>query len=278
MPPEGASAGPIGVFDSGVGGLTVLKSIRRLLPHEDLLYLGDTARVPYGNKAPETIRRYSVNIARDLEARGCKALVIACNTASAFALEAVREAVSMPVLDVIQPVAHEVGQRHASGRIAVLGTRGTVRSGAYTRALAAAAPGVSVVQQACPLLVPLAEEGWTYGNVVAEVARTYLLPLFGASASAPDGIILGCTHYPLLRDVLRESIQAVAGRDLPIHESGPCTALRLAEALAALRLDNQANRTGRVRYLVTDDPEAFRAIGERFLGEPVAVAEHVDVS
>lgn len=266
---------PIGLFDSGVGGLTVLRAVRQLLPDEELIYLGDTARVPYGNKGPETIERYSLTIARTLQERGCKAIVIACNTASAFGLRAVRAQIALPIVDVIEPVAQAVAALYPAGHVAVLGTRGTVASGAYVEALRAAAPHIRVTQQACPLFVPLAEEGWTEGPVTREVVRTYLAPLF--AGSPPDALILGCTHYPLLLDAIRESLRADFGADLPIHESGPHTAATLGRLLDSAELRNDGSRPAQVTYLATDHPASFQASGGRFLGEPIAVAEHVDV-
>ena len=243
---------PIGLFDSGVGGLTVLRAVRQMLPDEALVYLGDTARVPYGNKGPETIERYSLTIARTLQERGCKAIVIACNTASAFGLRAVRAQIALPIVDVIEPVAQAVAALYPAGHVAVLGTRGTVASGAYVEALRAAAPHIRVTQQACPLFVPLAEEGWTEGPVTREVVRTYLAPLF--AGSPPD-----------------------FGADLPIHESGPHTAATLGRLLDSAGLRNDGSRPAQVTYLATDHPASFQASGGRFLGEPIAVAEHVDV-
>ena len=267
---------PIGLFDSGVGGLTVLRAVRALLPDESLIYLGDTARVPYGNKGPETIERYSLTIARALRERDCKAIVIACNTASAFGLRAVREQIGLPVVDVIGPVAAAVAASHSTGHVAVLGTRGTVASGAYVEALRAAAPAIRVTQQACPLFVPLAEEGWTHGAVTREVVRTYLSPLF--TAQPPDALILGCTHYPLLIDTIRASLRDDFDCEMPIHESGPHTARTLQGRLEAANLRSDGSAPARVTYLATDHPASFQASGGRFLGEPIAVAEHVDVA
>ncbi|MCB9532603.1 MAG: glutamate racemase, partial [Myxococcales bacterium] len=185
---------PIGVFDSGVGGLTVLAALRAALPTERFLYLGDTARVPYGTKSPATVARYAENVADVLLARGAKALVIACNTASAFGLEAVRARTGVPVVDVIGPAAADVAARPGLRRIGVLGTRGTVASMAYPRALERAGATVEIAQQPCPLFVPLAEDGWTSGPVPRQVADTYIGSLL---ASGPvDAVVLGCTHYP----------------------------------------------------------------------------------
>jgi glutamate racemase len=265
---------PIGIFDSGVGGLTVLKALRARLPHEDLLYFGDTARVPYGNKAPATIERYACNIARYLEDADCKAIVIACNTASAFALDAVRRTVSVPVVDVIGPVAARVADSPDNQTIAVIGTRGTVRSGAYVRSIERQRQGRRVIQQACPLFVPLAEEGWTSGPIAEAIAEKYLQPLF---ASEPVGhLILGCTHYPLLEQVIRSTADRYA-RGVQIHDSAGYTAAAIEELLEAGGLSGPRDRVGSSRFVVTDDPSAFLGVGAAFLGEPIDSAEHVDV-
>lgn len=268
-------AAPIGVFDSGVGGLTVLEALRRELPGERFVYLGDTARVPYGTKSPETVAHYARNVARLLLERGCKALVIACNTASAFGLDAVRALSDVPVLDVIAPVAGAVAQ--AGGRrVGVLGTRGTVASGAYLRALAAYPSVEHVTQQACPLLVPLAEEGWTDGEVPSLVLDRYLADLLRRERL--DSMILGCTHYPLLRGEIEAAIQRFSPTEVRVHESGSATAVRVAAALSAADLAAPSARGGGAEFLVTDDPAGFLAVSGRFLGEPVSAAEHVHVA
>lgn len=269
-----ASSAPIGVFDSGVGGLTVLERLRHALPAEDFIYLGDTARVPYGTKSPETVARYAENVARLLIDRGCKALVIACNTASAFGLDAVRAIFHGPVVDVIEPVAAGVALTSTTGRIGVLGTRGTVASGAYVRALQAGGRDLHVVQRACPLFVPLAEEGWTEGEVPLRVVETYLGEFI--EREHLDSLILGCTHYPLLRPVIEEVVARRSSCRVTVHESGGFAAERLVLALEHAGLARSSG-TGRATYLVSDDPDGFCAVGRRFLGEDVPVAEHVHV-
>lgn len=267
------SSGPIGIFDSGVGGLTVLRAIREAFPGEDLIYLGDTARVPYGNKGAETVRRYSVNVARFLVERGCRALVIACNTASAQALDAVEAAVDVPVVDVIRPVSHYIGAGNAR-TVLVLGTRGTVASGAYPREIARAGRQVRVLQQPCPLLVPLAEEGWLQGEVPTEVVRTYLRPVL--TGLPVDTIVLGCTHYPLLREVIAQVATEVCGYTPAVLDGG----FHAARVLGTLPTMQQrpANRTGATQFCVTDDPAGFLRVARLFLGHDVEAAEHVDIT
>ncbi|HZH02859.1 MAG TPA: glutamate racemase, partial [Myxococcaceae bacterium] len=214
---NGSPLQPIGVFDSGVGGLTVLRALCDLMPEESTLYLGDTARIPYGTRSPDVVVRYSVQNARFLEGRGIKLLVVACNTASAVALPALSQALSIPVVGVIAPGARWAAARTRSGRVGVLGTAATVASGAYERALKALRPDVEVWSQACPLFVPLAEEGWVSGEVPTRVAEFYLQ---GVRAADVDTLVLGCTHYPLLKDV----IAAQVGPGVVLVDSAHATA------------------------------------------------------
>lgn len=266
---------PIGIFDSGVGGLTVLRQIRQQLPAERLIYLGDTARVPYGNKAPSTVSRYTVNCAGFLVERGVKALVIACNTASAFGLRAVTERFSpIPVLGVIEPVAEAAARQSRSGRIGVVGTRGTVRSEAYVEALRRARPELEVVQQPCPLFVPLAEEGLLDDPITEAVAERYLSAFRGTGI---DALILGCTHYPLLRPVVERVLATAVSPDIIVLDSATTTAAALARLLG----DRAARRSGApepVQFCVTDEPERFIDTSAGFLdGEPLERVEHVDL-
>lgn len=264
---------PVGLFDSGVGGLTVARAVVERLPGEALVYLGDTARVPYGNKSPDTIRRYSVHVTRRLCQAGAKALVVACNTASAHALDHLRERLDVPVLGVIEPVAREAARRTQTGVIGVIGTRATVASGAYERALEAAAPGVRVVTQASPLLVPLAEEGWVEGSVPEQVARHYLTPL---AETGLDTLILGCTHYPLLRGVISATLRELTGREVEVLDSASATSQALAEVLDARGL-RAAHPAPRHRVWVTDSSSAFVGACARFFGAPIEAVEHVDL-
>jgi glutamate racemase len=262
----------IGVFDSGVGGLTTLRSIQARFPWANTVYLGDTARVPYGSKSAATVQRYSINVARRIEDLGCHMLVIACNTASAHAVDAVKAAIRIPVIDVISPLATTLATttpKHPL-TVGVLATRGTVASNAYPRAIHASLPEAVVIQQPCPLFVPLAEEGWISGPVPAAVARTYLEAL--QQRGRPDALVLGCTHYPLLRDVIVSSM-AELGWTARVYDSGEPT----ADAMAKLLTSPHSETTGFRRYLVTDDAASFIAVAERFLGAPVVDVEHVDI-
>lgn len=258
----------IGVFDSGVGGLTVLRALRERLPREPTIYLGDTARVPYGTKSPETVIRYSRHNARFLLERDVKLLVVACNTATAHALPTLQAELSIPVIGVVEPGVEAAIAAAATGRIGVIGTTGTIASGAYQRALEARAPRATVVARACPLFVPLAEEGWTTGDVPAAAAARYLGDLRGSI----DALVLGCTHYPLLR----ETIAQVLGPSVALVDSGRAA----ADAVAArLELDGLLAVAPDPEHhiFVTDVPANFPSIAEKFLGEPPAHVEQVDV-
>ncbi len=271
---DGEKERPIGVFDSGVGGLTVMRAVTELLPDEDIIYLGDTARVPYGNRGPQTVRRYALNATDLLAQRGVKAIVVACNTASAFALQAVQERHDMPVLGVIEPVARTAAAATQSGSIAVIGTRGTVRSGSYPRALQRLRPDVRVVQTPCPLFVPLAEEGWLSGAVPAEVARTYLA---GLADTDVDTMILGCTHYPILRETIAQALDELVTQPIMLVDSATSTARDLRVALAEAEL-LRGERAGReLHFLLTDVPEGFKPTAERFFGTHISAFEHVDI-
>lgn len=258
---------PIGIFDSGVGGLTVLAALRRLLPGEDLLYLGDTARLPYGTKSPDSVRRYALQAAGLLTARGVKCLVIACNTASAAGLEAVRAAhAALPVEGVIEPGARAACEVSASGRIAVLATEGTVAGGAYQRAIVDFRPDAQVSAQAASLLVALAEEGWLDGPLVEGVISRYLAPLLTAPPeSRPDTLVLGCTHFP----VLAEAIHVVAGEELAVVDSAATTAAVVKDHLARGGLLRDTGRAGTAQFLVTDNPARFARVARVFAGETI---------
>jgi glutamate racemase len=261
---------PLGVFDSGVGGLTVLRALRERLPNESLVYLGDTARVPYGTKSAGVVTRYAQLNAAFLTSLDVKLLVVACNTASAVALPALRASLDIPVVGVIEPGARTAAARTRSGVVGVLGTPGTIRSGAYQRALEKERPGLTVHAQACPLFVPLAEEGWLTGDVPRLVARSYLEPLLGKGM---DTVVLGCTHYPLLHAVLHE----VLGADVALVDSGAATAEAVATALTTGVARAAAPGSRTERFYVTDVPERFVAVSVLFLGTPVVAAEQVDL-
>ena len=253
---------PVGVFDSGVGGLTVLRALMADLPHEDFLYLGDTARLPYGTKSPETVARYSLRAAEALVARGVKALVIACNTASATALPPLRERFpQLPVIGVIEPGARAAAEASFTGRIAVLATEGTVHGGAYQRAIETQRPDAQVTQIACQIFVALAEEGWSEGPAVDAVTERYLAHL----DARVDTVVLGCTHFPLLAGAIGRQLGAARR----IVDSAATTARATQRTLATRQLTRTA-RGGQVRLLATDSPERFARVGARFLGGSIA--------
>jgi glutamate racemase len=254
---------PVGVFDSGVGGLTVLRALIADLPHEDFLYLGDTARLPYGTKSPETVARYSVRAAEALVSRGIKALVVACNTASSTSLPALRERFpELPVIGVIEPGAHAACAASASGRIAVLATEGTVQGGAYERAIHALRPDAHITQVACQIFVALAEEGWSEGEAVDAVAERYLAHL----DARIDTVVLGCTHFPLLAGVVGKQL----GANRRVVDSAATTARATRAELAARNLAQDASHVGALRLMATDGPERFARVGARFLGSSIA--------
>lgn len=263
---------PIGVFDSGVGGLTVVRAVRAALPGEDLVYLGDTARVPYGSKSPRTVERYSLACQKFLLDRDVKLVLIACNTASANALPALAAASSVPVIGAVEPGADSALAASRSKRIGVIGTLATIRARAYESAIAARDPDAHVVGLACPLLVPLAEEGWTHGPIAGLVARRYLSELLTLDP-AIDTLVLGCTHYPLLADELAEAAAELAGRPIAIVDSA--TAMAQA-ARAALADSAAAEGRGELGIFVTD-ASRMGELAPRFLGEAVKTYELVDL-
>ena len=256
---------PIGIFDSGVGGLTVLKALRTRLPHEHFLYLGDTARLPYGTKGPETVSRYAVQAAGHLVQRGIKLLVVACNTASAVAIPALTtEFAPLPVIGVVEAGAEAAVRVSKSGHIAVLATESTVNGGAYERAILARRADAHVFSQACSLFVALAEEGWVQGTLVESVVKEYLTPLRQEKRhEGLDTLVLGCTHFPLLKD----AIARVAGSGVTLVDSGETVAETVERQLGDRK---RAAGKGSVRYLATDGPERFARVGSFFLGENIA--------
>jgi glutamate racemase len=258
----------VGVFDSGVGGLTVLKQLVDRYPHASTIYLGDTARVPYGTKSNETVVRYAAACARVLMARGIELLVVACNTASAFALDHLKKSLPIPVIGVVEPGARAGVAATKTGRIGVIGTAGTIRSEAYQRAIHALRPDAAISVRACPLFVPLAEEGWTQGGVPAAIAKTYLSEMRN---SGVDTLVLGCTHYPLLKPV----IASVMGPDVMLIDSAEAVAGAARDFVPAAGAGDEKPHH---QFLSTDDPVAFRGISERFLGHPIEEVEWVDVA
>lgn len=259
---------PIGVFDSGVGGLTVLRELSRTLPVESFLYLGDTARVPYGTKSKETITRYSIEIANYLITRhGIKMLVVACNTASSLALPSLRMIYKIPVVGMVDPCVRRVASLPKRDAIGVIGTTGTIRSGAYEQALRASLPSARILCRPCPLLVSLAEEGWVEKPVTRAVIAEYLAPFL---AAPPDALILGCTHYP----ALKRPIQEFLGDGTVLVDSGE-EAARVVDTLVSESGMKREKGDPEVRFLVTDDPEHFARVGEAFLGRKMESVEKV---
>jgi glutamate racemase len=258
---------PLGVFDSGIGGLTVARALFERLPRESVIYFGDTARVPYGPKSPDTVRRYSAEILAYLLSRGVKAVVVACNTSTAHALGSLKELSPVPVVGVIDPGARAAVTATQSGTIGVIGTAGTIASGAYERAIKALRPDARVHAQACPLFVPLVEEGWFDHPATELIAREYLEPLKQAGV---DVLVLGCTHYPLLKALLAR----VMGPGVKLVDSAEETAKVVAAELEARGL-LAAGGSHEHRFVVSDDEPHFRKVGARFLGEKIKQVEVV---
>ncbi|MFH0900585.1 MAG: glutamate racemase [Pseudomonadota bacterium] len=268
---------PIGVFDSGVGGLTVVRSLRKVLPAEDIVYLGDTARVPYGCKSAATVTRYSLACAEFLVRKGIKLLVVACNTASAFALPELARRLEVPVLGAVEPGARAASRASRSGRIGVIGTLGTIASSAYTDALKKLSNGAATVTgQACPLLVPLAEEGWLDDDIAAAIAVRYLGKLAETDPTI-DTLVLGCTHYPLLETVLTRAAEQVFARPVVLVDSATAMAEAAQEILAA-RGETRKPRSaaGKLECHVTDASRLDK-LAPLFLGEPIESVALVDL-
>ena len=264
----------IGVFDSGFGGLTVLKALLELIPDADYLYFGDTARLPYGSKSVETVARYAVEAAHFLEGHGAEALVIACNTATALALDRITDAAHVPVVGVVEPGAASAMAVSKNKKVVVIGTEATVSSHAYRKALEAR--GLEAREKACPLLVPLVEEGWVEHPVTEDVARIYLAEGFADGFGDADVLVLGCTHYPLLKTLLRR----VAPAHVNIVDSAESTARVVAERLQKIlpaAAAEERRAVPRIRFFATDSVEKFRRLGERFLGRAIEDVRHVDL-
>lgn len=258
----------IGVFDSGIGGLTVLHQIIETLPHENTVYLGDTARAPYGTKSVDTVLRYSYENSDFLVEKGVKILVVACNTSTAIALHQLKARLAVPVIGVIEPGVRSAIKSTKNMKIGVIGTEATIQSGAYTHALKAADPTVEVYSRACPLFVPLVEEGWTDNEVVEMTAKAYLE---GFKQSGIDTLILGCTHYPLLKRAIRK----LMGRGVRLVDSAEETAKEV-ELLLKRGSIVRKNGKGAHSFFVTDAPERFIKVGRRFLGEKVESAVRIE--
>jgi glutamate racemase len=262
---------PIGVFDSGVGGLTVLHELLVTLPHEDVVYLGDNARLPYGTRPLDEIRRFALEVGRYLEQRGVKLVVVACNSATAAALPDLQRALAVPVVGVLQPEARAAALATRNRRVGLLATEATVESGRYASLVATVDAGVEVVSVACPRLVPLIEGDDPFGEETTAAVREVAAPLKEAGV---DTVILGCTHYPILRPIF----QRVFGRDVTLVFSADETSHEVAETLARKGIENDPAREGTYAFLTTGEPDAFRAMGRRFLQLPIAAVDRVTVA
>lgn len=265
---------PLGVFDSGLGGLTVVRALAQLLPHEDIVYLGDTARVPYGTKGADTIRRYAMGCAKHLLRDDVKAIIVACNTASAVAPELLRAAFDVPVFSVIDPGAAAAVAATSNGRVGVLATQGTVASGAYPRAVSTISTRTETFAFAAPLLVPLVEEGWLEGDVPTLAVRKYLEPL---RAHDVDVLVLGCTHYPLLLSLFQREARDLLGEHVTVVDSAYATAESTERALALRDLLARRESRGQISLAVTDRSPSFAIVAERFLGAPAGQPVLVDL-
>jgi glutamate racemase len=264
----------IGVFDSGFGGLTVLKELVALIPGADYLYFGDTARLPYGSKSVETVAKYAVEATHYLEQQGAELLVIACNTATALALEKIIPVATVPVVGVVEPGSERAAAASQNRRVVVIGTEATVSSHAYLKALSSR--GVDTREKACPLLVPLVEEGWIEHPVTEQIARIYLDEAFGDGFQSADVLVLGCTHYPLIKPVLRR----VVPPHVTIVDSAESTAQAVSDLLKhtpQISSEEERRQLPRLKFFVTDSVEKFRRLGARFLGHAIDDVQHVDL-
>lgn len=265
--PSANSSAPIGVFDSGIGGLTVVRELMRQLPNESIIYFGDTARVPYGPKSPETVTRFSREITSFLRDEGVKAVVVACNTATAHALPTLRAEYDLPIIGVIEPGSRAAARATKSGDIGVIGTYGTIYSRAYERAISAELSTANIMVRACPLFVPLVEEGWLDTDATRLVAREYL----GDLAGVIDTLVLGCTHYPLMKRVIGETV----GRTVRLIDSAEETAAETATTLRDRGLEHGRQSEPDYRFIASDLPDQFLSVGQRFLGKSIDSVETI---
>ncbi len=261
---------PVGVFDSGIGGLTVVRALMERLPGEDFIYFGDSARVPYGSKRPETVRRFSRENLEFLKSKDVKLIVFACNTASALALPALKNEEALPMTGVILPGARSAAAATRNGKVAVIGTTATVRSGAYEEAIISINSDISIISVPCPLFVSLAEEGWTDNEVARLTAERYLEPVIESGA---DTLVLGCTHYPLLKGV----ISSVMGPEVRLVDSATECAAEVESILESGSMKNSSGREGSIRVYMSDLPYRFRETGERFLSRSIGDIEKVQM-
>ncbi|UCG79475.1 MAG: glutamate racemase [Nitrospirota bacterium] len=254
-----------------MGGLTVFRELISRLPGEDIIYLGDTARVPYGTRTPETVIRYSFQNSSFLVKKGIKALVVACNTASAVAIDDLKSRLSVPVIGVIEPGARAAARMSAGGKVGIIGTEATINSGSYQRTMREIMPDADIVSKPCPLFVPLVEEGWTSGKITLSVIREYLNTM---KRRKVDTLVLGCTHYPLLKEAISEYM----GDDTVLIDSAVEVAKEVRKQLRASGLLREGKKKGKYAFFVTDSVDKFRVIGGMFLGRPISNIEHVDIA
>ncbi|MEW6556456.1 MAG: glutamate racemase [Elusimicrobiota bacterium] len=261
---------PIGVFDSGVGGLTVVKELLKILPSENIIYFGDTARVPYGTKSKESVIKFSKEIADFLIQKHIKMLLVACNTASSVALDVLRKKIKIPVIGVIDSGVSAAVSFTKKNKIGVIGTEATIKSGAYKKQIKRISPNCKVVNRACPLFVPLVEEGWINKKITIEIAQEYLYPLrtFGV-----DTVILGCTHYPLIKEV----IQKVLGNKITLVDSASTVSLKVKQILKNQKILNTDKKHGYLKFFVSDAPEKFKKLGKLFLNKKIVSVSKIDV-
>ncbi len=264
----------IGVFDSGIGGLTVLAELIKKLPEEEFYYLGDTARVPYGTRSPETVIRYARSCAHFLIKKGIKLLIIACNTASSYALDTIKRELSIPVIGVVEPGAKAVVKKTKNKKVGVIGTEGTINSQSYEKVIKKLAPDIHLYTKACPLFVPLVEEGWTEGEIPYLVIKEYLNPIMKEGI---DTLLLACTHYPLLKKSIREVFEGTFFEIVDSAEETAIEVVNLLQSCNLMRKDIKIKDCNRVKFFVTDAPEKFRTIGNRFLKANIEEVEWIDI-
>ncbi|MFZ1291469.1 MAG: glutamate racemase [Melioribacteraceae bacterium] len=261
---------PIGIFDSGIGGLTVVKSVNTFLPSEKIIYFGDTARVPYGSKSNSTIIEYSIQDAKFLAKKNVKLIIVACNTASSVALDELRNKFDIPIIGMINPGAKAAIKETKNNKIGVIGTETTISNQAYSKVIKSSNPEIEVIEKACPLFVPLAEEGWINHPATKLIAEEYLTDLKNANI---DTLILGCTHYPILKDV----IQKVIGEKVKLIDSGSAASVEVNEYLEGRGIKNYQHNIGKHEFYVSDVPKKFNLIAERFLGKELEYLEKIDL-
>ena len=261
---------PIGIFDSGIGGLTVAKRIIAMLPNENIVYFGDTARVPYGSKSNETVVEYSYQDAQFLINKNVKLIIVACNTASSIAIDKLKEKFDIPIIGMIEPGTHLALESTKNGKIGVIGTEATISNRAYSNELHSINKDLSIIEKPCPLFVPIAEEGWLDHEATKLIAREYLQDLIDFGV---DTVILGCTHYPLLSGV----IQKIMGDDVKLIDSGMAASLEVEDYLNGRGVRNDSNQLGTHQFYVSDLPAKFKSVAERFLGTEVKHIEKIDI-